>query len=53
MGKETESQWQANLEKARKKLSEIRETLIFSWLMIHSTDIKMKEKFLVGLGGKP
>jgi len=49
MSKETESQrgWQANLDEARKKLSEIRETLISSWLMIHSTNIK-DERIIFG-----
>jgi len=50
MSKETESQgeWQANLDEARKILSEIRETLISSELMIHSTDNKDKIIIFVG-----
>ena len=47
MGKETESQWRANLDEARQILSEIRETLISSWLMIHSTDNK-DERIILG-----
>ena len=48
MSKETESQeWRANLDEARKRLSEIRETLILSWLMIHSTDNK-DERIIFG-----
>jgi len=49
MRKETESQreWQANLDEARKKLSQIRETLILSWLMIHATDDK-DERIIFG-----
>lgn len=46
MSKETESQgeWRANLGEARKILSEIRETLIFSQLVIRSTDNKKKRR---------
>ncbi len=44
MGKETESQWQVNLDEARKILSEVRTTLILSWLMIHSTDDNEERK---------
>lgn len=46
MGKETEFQgeWQQNLNEARKILSEIRTTLIISWLMIHSTDDSKERK---------
>src|SRR3989344_7805108 len=49
MGKEIEPQgeWQANLERAREILSEIRETLILSWLKIHLTDDK-KERIMWG-----
>ena len=46
MSKETESQWRANLDEARGRLSEIRETLILSWLKIHSADNKRKRIFL-------
>lgn len=46
MSKETGSQgeWRANLGEARKILSEIRTTLIISWLMIHSTDNNEERK---------
>ena len=48
MSKETESQeWRANLDEARKRLSEIRETLILSWFKIHSTGNK-KERIIWG-----
>jgi len=49
MSKETEPQgeWQANLDGAREILSDIRETLISSWLMIHSTDNK-NERIILG-----
>ena len=54
MSKETESQrgWQANLDEARKKLSEIRETLISSWLMIHSTNDKDERRIFGGDWGE-
>lgn len=50
MSKETKSQgeWQADLDGARKILSEIRETLISSWLMIQSTDNKDERIIFVG-----
>ena len=47
MGKETESQWRAKLDEAREELSDIRETLISSWLMIHSADTK-NERIILG-----
>lgn len=49
MRKETESQreWRVNLDEARKILSEIRETLILSWIMIHSADNK-NERIIFG-----
>lgn len=49
MSKETESQgeWQASLDEARKILSAIRTTLISSWLMIHATDDK-DERIIFG-----
>lgn len=47
MKKEAESQLRANLDEAREILSEIRETLILSWLMIHSADNK-NERIIFG-----
>ncbi len=50
MRKETESQgeWRANLDEARKILPEIREILISSQLMIRSTDNKDERTIYVG-----
>ena len=47
MSKETGSQWRANLNEAREELSEIRELLISSWLLIQSADNK-DERIIFG-----
>ena len=51
MRKETESQWRAKLDEAREELSEIRGTLISSWLNIHSIDNKDKKDERILSGG--
>lgn len=54
MRKETGSheEWRANLDEARKRLSETRKALISSWLMIHATDNKDERKTFGGDWGE-